>query len=225
MKYLLSFLLLLITYEAQADEVFKWIDSKGHVYFSTKKLNPNDKPVKLPKIKKENFDLKIKRLKQTVSKTCDKNGGIDCKKGSDKDGSVICHDGYRDAEIKYKNYCEETNLSGELFAINWQNKRINLSKKNYSKSDTENIIGFELYLRNEKPVLAKKVNVSLFLPNKSEIILLGKDSIKGFSVGIYKNSTSDNLPMTQYVLDNCKINVQCQNCTKVLVPGIQNISK
>lgn len=45
-----------------------------------------------------------------ASDACRDHGGVDCRAGYDVDGSVICHDGWRDSNTQHTEYCSQTFL-------------------------------------------------------------------------------------------------------------------
>jgi len=167
MKYLTLILLITITStQLFADSgVFKWTDEKGVVHYGSKANNPNAKKADLPPINRADVKLTTKKLI-----TCDNNAGIDCQAGADKDGSVICRDGFTGASPIYRFSCNSPKL------------KIN------SISDLDKQGLFDLVIRNTKGVSAENMTVFLKLPEGEEVELVGPKQIDGLSVGQYKLS-------------------------------------
>lgn len=95
---------------ADAQSVYKWTDADGNVHFSTSAPNPNAAPAALPELRRESVDARIEQLKATTPATCSQHGGVDCSRGADFDGSVVCFDGFSDAILPFRVHCSEARL-------------------------------------------------------------------------------------------------------------------
>lgn len=100
-------ILLLICTSVFAEPIFKWTTPDGHVVYASRPPSPDSKPALLPPIVKADIKLTDKAIEN-----CSSHGGIDCGKGGDPDGSVICADGFKDALTRFKTYC----ANGRIFA-------------------------------------------------------------------------------------------------------------
>jgi hypothetical protein len=90
------------------DSVYEWSDDRGVRYFSNKKdANPKARIADLPEIQHLSFP------EAPVAEPCSAHGGVDCSKGQDSDGSVICVDGYKKALARFIFLCSAAKLSLE----------------------------------------------------------------------------------------------------------------
>lgn len=101
-----SFLFCLLSLFASRSpaEIYKWTDESGRVRYSDKPPSEGASPAVLPGITRA--PMKVKAL----PKTCANHGGISCDAGADRDGSVICRDGYKDADNRFNFSCHEAKL-------------------------------------------------------------------------------------------------------------------
>lgn len=89
-----------------ADPIYKGPDPSGRVIYSSRSNSPAESPHPLPTLKHGS----PKSLPAPPA-TCLKHGGINCSKGPDSDGSVICYDGFSDAVNRFAISCSGTKLS------------------------------------------------------------------------------------------------------------------
>lgn len=111
-------------------------------------------PQKAPKHLTNKINSKVKDRKL---ESCITHGGINCEKGADKDGSVICADGFTESSALFSMRCSEGKLS-----------IVDIKPGEFNK---KNIATYTLYLRNTG---AKAV--------KSPIIAIIKDGYSVISV-------------------------------------------
>ncbi|RME61673.1 MAG: DUF4124 domain-containing protein [Candidatus Dadabacteria bacterium] len=139
-------------------KIYKWTDKDGVVHYSSKKPKGVEtaKPAKLPKITKA--DIKVPSV---VSTSCKHHGGIDCEAGADKDGSVICRDGYRDSLARFQFMCSSPKLLLD-----------NISKLDETGS-------FSVTVRNKRGVKAEGVNV-YYVYKDGKVLLKGPKEISSF---------------------------------------------
>ena len=205
---------------AESEEVFKWKDSKGDEYYSAKPRSPEDVPLRLPEIKKENLDERIKKIKEGTPNNCEQHGGIDCFKKADSDGSVICLDGYRDSLLPFRFFCVEARLNSDLFLVflnepKQVKHKLNLDGQTLSRK----VFALKVAIRNLTPVEAFGIKVSIFIPGKGdkaiEATAEGADVIEpyGFSEYVW-NISSQTLNKEQ--LRRASFRVFCSNCQAVV---------
>ena len=99
-KFFLLLSLVVLPLNSYADSVYRWEAKNGSIHYSTKPPQPGAKPAELPPIMKGDI-----RLAKSYFISCDKHGGINCKGGTDVDGSVICNDGFKNSSLQYKKSC------------------------------------------------------------------------------------------------------------------------
>ena len=188
-KIVFILLAVFLPFNLQAD-IYKYVDSKGNTHYTTTPPNSGAKPAQLPQIQKVNPAPKV--VKDT---TCLKHGGIDCQAGADKDGSVICTDGYRDATARFRFSCLEAALS--------------ITEPARRNGDGS----FTLTVRNSKSTKAYNPNV-VFLSNEgNSYVLEGSGDIEPFGIGEFtlmlpdeeRDTEQATLPITQF-------KVTCSNC-------------
>jgi len=164
------------------------MDAKGVVHYSSKPIDGQAQPAKLPRITRA--DMKLPGV--TLS-SCGKHGGIDCSAGADVDGSVICVDGFRDATARYRFHC-------------------NMAKLVVSEVKDKTPDGrYTVVIRNSASVAAGKVAVFFTRPDRKEVPLDGPASIKPLGVGEYVLDKTD----AEGLLEKPKqsqLRVVCSNC-------------
>lgn len=171
-----------------AEEIYKITAPDGSVSFSTKKPSPNAKPAKLPKITKGEF-----KLNTSLKKSCSSHGGIDCTKGSDSDGSVICTDGFKEAAARYKFSCSEAKL-----AITDILEPLKSGE-------------FKVFIRNLKSVAAREPKITLKLRSGEEVLLKGPDLVEPFGIAEF-GITLTGKDFISYKPQEADIIIGCQNC-------------
>lgn len=203
--------------------IYKWIDEDGQVHFSTSKLSPDQKPADLPKVKRENLDKKIEKLRDSAPESCVSRGDVDCSLGPDSDGSVICLDGYRDALLPFRFRCLEVKLRvDDLLVITSKGPDISLKRNRDSRrlrrevNDVEPV-ELQLIIRNMSDVKASNAVAFFKLLGGEELQALGPEEVEPFGVAEYKVT----LPLVytrawrQRLVDT-KYKVRCANCRSTI---------
>lgn len=124
-------------------------------------------------------------VKKPLKQTCGMHGGINCTAGSDKDGSVVCYDGFKDSLQRFNFECSAPKLLLE-------------------KSDLVNGILVAI-VRNNSSVDAKDIHVFAY-QDAQEIALHGPEEIAGFESGQYE------LPWKWPGLGPPSVLIKCSNC-------------
>ncbi|MCB0318146.1 MAG: DUF4124 domain-containing protein [Bdellovibrionales bacterium] len=188
MKYLIcTFVIFFISFSAYADDVYKWVDELGVTHYSSSPNNENAKVAKLPEISRGDVPVPGKLLK-----TCKKHGGIDCAAGADKDGSVICYDGFKEAAARFTMSCSSPKLL--------------ISDVSKVQADGT----FTVFVRNSRSVAAEGTKV-FFKNSGQEHPMLGPSEIDAFGVAEYLWKDDPGIP----ILDQPKaqnIRIACSNC-------------
>ena len=188
-KILFLLLAIISPLSLQAD-IYKYVDKKGNVHYSTTPPNASAKPAELPQIQKKDFIPK--EVKET---TCIKHGGVNCQAGADYDGSVICTDGFRDATARYRFSCMEASLSITEPARRSGNG------------------AFSLIIRNSSSTKALNPNVVFISNEGNSYPLESTGDIEPYGIGEFtlilpdeeRENEQDTLPTTQF-------KVTCSNC-------------
>ena len=172
-----------LAYTANADQKQIYMENQqGKLVFTDRPQTKTAAKTELPKIGKWN----VKELK--VRPTCDGHGGMDCSKGADKDGSVICRDGFTGAENPFAFNCTVAEL--EIVKI-----------------DPKPNAGFTVTVRNRNGVEAKSISVTYQKDAESRLeILSGPTLIAPFEIGQYEFSTNDKAPKES------ELKLSCANC-------------
>lgn len=185
---------------AITEEIFKHLGKDGKIYYSSKPLVANDKPIELPKIMRG--EVKLTTFKR---ETCAKHGGEDCSQGADSDGSVVCRDGYKNASTRFSFVCSTPKL--ELSEVT-------------DLVDGGKGSGFRVIIRNTKGVDASKPKV-LYKPNGEgmNIQLKGPDSIEGYGIGEFELPTPGDHESRALGNDEMRarpdlsnLDISCANC-------------
>lgn len=111
------------------------------------------------KITKGNF-------RKAIPKTCTRSGGVDCSKGSDKDGSVICLNGDTDSLQKYADECSESKLT--------------LIEERIEEGINK------VTIRNDSGVKAQGVSIYYERLDRTKTLLDGPKELEPFSLGTYE---------------------------------------
>ena len=191
---------------AEEPSIFKWTDEAGRVHYSTSASHPEAAPASLPAIGREDIDSKISELRSNTPITCDSRGGVNCAAGADDDGSVVCADGFRDAEQRFRFACLEARLqAGRPELVYGRNLQ---DKVNAPPS-------LRVVLRNLAGVKAEGIEVSFTGAGlKGRLNAVGPQSIDPFGLGEYEAP----LAAVSAGPDPKKIHskVYCKNCSAVL---------
>lgn len=172
-----------------ATPIYRYTDKNGVVHYTSKKPSPNAKPAKLPPINRGDIKLTKRKL---IS--CSSHGGIDCSAGPDRDGSVICRDGFTRASARYRFSCNSPKL--EIADI----------------SDPGENGEFSVFVRNKKSVAASKPAVFYKPLTGKEVKLKGPSTIEPFGMAefTYKPNNPEKAPKKKATL--AELNITCANC-------------
>ena len=190
--FVIFFVTLLIVAPSSADAkpVYKWKDANGVTHFTSQKPFQGAKPAELPEIMRGEM-----KLAKTKVLTCKSHGGTDCQAGADKDGSVICYDGFRGATTRFRLTCKSPKL--EIMEI----------------SDLTEDGTFKVMVRNAKPVDANDANLYYKPELGKEVRLKGPDNIEAFGVAEFQFFPKDaDIPKKKVEL--AQLDVTCGNCSK-----------
>ncbi|MCO6431264.1 MAG: DUF4124 domain-containing protein [Deltaproteobacteria bacterium] len=146
-----------------ADKVYKRVDKDGVVHYSTKPSGPESKVADLPPIMRGEL-----KLPESQMLSCGSHGGIDCTAGPDRDGSVVCLDGFRDSAQRFSFSCSAPKL--QIVEI----------------TPVEHDGSFAVRLRNAKPVAAQKTSVTVTMPDSSTVTLNGPEEVGGFDAAEFR---------------------------------------
>ena len=98
----------------EEETVYKWMDSSGKTHYSNNPSQNESEAIALPEVGRYSSANKIQRLKDSTPPTCTSHGGIDCSRGEDVDGSVICYDGFDGSSLSYQVHCNSVRLEAEF---------------------------------------------------------------------------------------------------------------
>jgi hypothetical protein len=178
-----------------ADEIHTWTDSAGRVHYSNNNQQ-GSKPATLPKIKRENIDKRIESIKLSTPKSCLKHGGVDCSKGPDQDGSVVCLDGYLESALPFQFECLAVKLSYRMKFDPTNSNQLSISVRNLSSVEGFNLAGTVKHLKSKK-----------------DFKLEGPDKIDPFGIAEYTVIFADEISSEKDI----NVNLTCTNCQAVTV--------
>lgn len=172
-----------------ADSAVYRVERDGKIEYTTKPTHPEAKPAQLPKLGRWKLETP-----EIINHTCGAHGGINCARGADKDGSVVCFDGYTDSIQRFAFECTAAKL--DVLEV----------------SPLDRHGGFTVTVRNNKSVPAKKTQLT-FKPQRMEpgFTLVGPDEIEGFGVGEFRFNPRGGHPGRQQPKISQLI-VSCENC-------------
>jgi hypothetical protein len=205
---------------AQAQEIYRWQDESGRIYYSDSPRDQNDKPVALPDLTKEDLDGKIDKIKSETPPNCEKHGGVDCNKGPDIDGSVICLDGFTDAILPFRFRCMEVRLEAE-YALAFgeeQVEPVSNKKKIGSMLNGRAPSALWVTLRNMSAVEAFGVSVTFVFPGTKQKPLpaIGPERIPAYGLAEYSASLKGlEQPLTEKQWQEASYKAYCTNCSLV----------
>lgn len=215
---------LLTASPAAAGDIYTWTDENGKVHYSTEP-HADAQKADLPEVRREDLDEKIKDIKGSTPPNCHKHGGVDCSRGSDSDGSVICLDGFKDSMLPYRFSCLEARLrASELNLLNGQHEVIGIINKDFEISEEQALqagdMALLLTLRNNSSVEAFGVSVQVRTPDGSKVEAAGPDKVEPFGVAEYQlplKSLPERIALSR--LDRLDFKVRCTNCRAILKTG------
>jgi Domain of unknown function (DUF4124) len=184
--------LLLATPPAAKCQVYKTVDKDGNVQYTSKPPKKGAKPAELPKIMRAEVRLTEKRLE-----TCDKHGGVNCQAGADKDGSVICYDGFTEASARFRFTCSTAKL--EISDV----------------SEVTESGGFTVFVRNSKSVKASESALIYKPQGAPEVKLNGPTEVEPFGIAEFTyeppKGKQESLALSKPGL--AELDVVCANCS------------
>ena len=194
--------------------MYKYTDEFDNVHYSTKPLEGAESEA-LPTIERENIDDRIRKLKDQTPPNCGDHGGVDCEKGADEDGSVVCHDGFDGATLRYSVSCSQVKLQLQpAIYLGLGGKPLEKLPRN-STRPTE-VIGMQVALRNLSQGEAKGIRLYLMFPDRRRIEAAGPLTIEGFGVAEYSIALTEPLHRTPYYLSQAEVRASCNNCSAVV---------
>jgi hypothetical protein len=123
--------------------------------------------------------------------TCASHGGVDCARGADDDGSVVCADGFREAASRFAFECTSARL--EVVEL------VRVGKTG----------GAVVYLRNRAQVAARQVRVALRKGGRFEF-LRGPAVVEGHGMADFHLGDQSEAP--PFSVNDLKI--ICANCAQ-----------
>ncbi|MCB0346986.1 MAG: DUF4124 domain-containing protein [Bdellovibrionales bacterium] len=218
------YLLLFLSGHAFADDIYTWTDENGQVHFSTEPRGDAAK-AELPEVRRENLDEKIEEIKGSTPPNCHNHGGVDCSRGRDSDGSVICLDGFANSMLPYRFSCLEARLrASELSLLDSKREVIGIINKDFKISQEQVLEAGEMMLlitlRNNSSVEAFGVSVHVQTPNGKKAEAAGPEKVESFGVAEYLlplKQLPQRLPFER--LARLDFKVRCTNCGAVLRTG------
>lgn len=180
--------LILASAPVHAENIYKWVDPNGGVHFSSKKPFEGATPASLPEITRGDFQSAMKK-----GFTCDKHGGIACQSGADKDGSVICVDGFKDASARFTFQCSSPKLI--------------VSDISELSPNGE----FKVFVRNSRSVNAKAPKVEFHLPDDKVVALKGPTEIEAYGMGEFTYASQPDIKLTSKPKE-AQLILNCANC-------------
>ncbi len=201
---------------ADSGKLYSWTDEKGKVHFSNTPRNSDAQPAALPAIGRENIDQKIRTLKDSTPENCVRHGGIDCARGADSDGSVICLDGYREAVMPFQFECLEARLQGQ-FDVMLGAESIPKSRNFARRLDGRAPTGLRLSLRNLTGVAAFGIEVEFKFGHRNLHRAKGPERIEPYGSADYVLSFAE-IGMLPNLLqiEQSEYKVTCTNCGAVM---------
>lgn len=166
-----------------------------------------------------NLEKKVKALKEITPANCFSHGEIDCSKGEDVDGSVICKDGFRGAVMSYNSQCLEVRLEVQYLVTTNSPKTPYLkhSKKLIEDLKGYKVLALHLNIRNLSDVKAKNIKVEFTLERKYPYNAQGPETIDPYGLAEYnlELATLPEEPTLEQLLKTV-YRVDCGNCRGIL---------
>lgn len=134
-------------------------------------------------------------VKRAGNVECTQHGGLQCDRGADKDGSIICADGYRDASALYRYSCPLPHL--ELLSI----------------TQKEGAPSALLVIRNSRSVDALSPAVKIRSKSGPVVQLNGPPKLEGGGIGVFEVTVPKGvLPGGSQKLLRNHLWITCGNC-------------
>lgn len=175
---------------AQASPIYTSTDKHGRVTYSSKP-SPSGKSTQL----ELREIMKGSAVTQGGETGCSNHGGLNCISGADKDGSVICADGYRDASALFRYTCPLPHL--ELLSV---------TQKDGAPSAL-------LVIRNSRSVDAISPAARIRSKSGPAVPLLGPPRLEGGGIGVFEVTVPKGvLPGGSQKLLRNHLWITCGNC-------------
>lgn len=217
----MSFIIALLFFfseAAYAEEIYKSKTKDGRVVYSSKPKSEAAKPINLPNITKEKANARLKQIEARAPGTCAGHGGIDCSKGEDSDGSVICKDAFRDAELPYRFECLTASLESDILVKLYRDKEVyrlaslKRDQKKLRSLLSERVEKITISVRNTSEIDASEIAVTVvFDENKIEAIE-GPELIKAY--GLADFTIKPNLVRLRQI-KGMRADIACANCRTI----------
>jgi hypothetical protein len=181
---------------AIGDPVYKKIDPvTGQTTYSSGS-SPAKKgatPAQLPEIMKGDFQAPAQKKKGL--RGCLDHGGFNCKGGPDKDGSVVCANGFRDADLLYRYTCPHPKL--EVIEV-------------IQKAGAP---GATLVIRNVRQITAHGLSVRLRSGSNPPLKMKGPETLEEGALGVFEVFIPKGvLPGGAQTLTRNQLLITCGNC-------------
>lgn len=214
-----TLILIFFTTPAWSEDLYSWTDEKGITHYSTKAEGSGAQKIKLKPIERENLKDKIERLKSNTPDTCKEHQGVDCSKGADIDGSVICKDGYSFSTTRYNIGCLEAKLVAESFTVIDKKGGISIlptPKSHASQKDDPQDYqnkSLNLSVRNTSNVKANNVYIRFYTPKSEDMRAKGPKTIEAYGIADYTiKLDSVYNPDVLRRLSRVRSKIHCSNC-------------
>ena len=213
-RLLLLCLLLTALPPSAQGQVYRWVDDKGEIHYSTSPSRRGAEPAQLPEIKRESAEQRIETIREATPDNCQSHGEVDCTKGPDVDGSVVCLDGHRDAVGQFHTYCSTAKLQFERVEIL---DRSGSLLRNGTVNEMRRAAFVEITIRNVADVPAQGVKAEISLPRAPyPAVASGPAEVERFGLGEYRIDLG---PLQQYLgerlerdFKKLRITLDCKNC-------------
>jgi len=221
--FIASCLAVLFSAVANANDIYKWIDSSGKVHYSTtprvapptafQSAPETARAAVLPEIQRENIDQRISAIRSTTPPSCGAHGGIDCTKGADVDGSVICVDGFLQAGATYSANCSEVKLSLKPPTVITEEGAALGELAELSQLAEKRPYAIQFLLRNTSGIAAEGVRVEFIVPGQERFEAIGPERVEPFGAAEYilhLKTVQFSYPLE--TLKRHKVRAGCKNC-------------
>jgi hypothetical protein len=183
-------MLIVTTNVGFAQDLYKQQDESGRLIYRSHPKDERDRPHVLPPLVRQ----EAPKLRDT---SCTNHGGYLCDAGPDEDGSVICADGYRDAQARFNFQCRTARLSVVHATVSAEGL-IRVVIRNLSQAEA---VGISVEYRHQAEGGLRA----------ERLLGVGAHKIKGFESGEYLFKVSNSLGLNgDNVVD--KIDISCENC-------------
>jgi hypothetical protein len=213
------FCLSLLSQPARADgqSVYQWTDSDGRIHFSTQPEGRDARQSTLPPLQRENIDERIRDIKAQTPESCIPHGGIDCNRGADQDGSVICLDGFKDAVMPFQFECREAKLKAEyMISAGAGDELIPHGRNLIRKLGGKTPKSLQLTLRNLSGVEAFGIKTHIVFGRRFQFDATGPEKIPAYGTADYTLSLDSISPArTIAEIEQSRYKVECTNCSAI----------